>query len=123
MRNFYYEPQRFKNGNISIRFAPDEIAAIKAGTYSDIECLGWKLDAVDTELRGDEFCLSNYEMGCLAYCWGNDMAYLIRFAEIDELLMQRKTMKLHAFKPDDGDLEVMGIDRLTIYPARLEALL
>ena len=31
MKNFHYEGQRFKNGNLNIRFSPDEIADIKVG--------------------------------------------------------------------------------------------
>lgn len=120
MKNFYYEPRRFKNGNISIRFSPEEIAEIKVHKYSAIECLICKLDAVDTEIIGEEFCLSSYETGCYAYCWYNDMAYLIRFADIRFLLMEGKTMKLQAFCPDKEQLDSMGIERLTIYPQGIQ---
>ena len=55
MKNFYYEGQRFKNGNLTIRFSPDEIADIKAGKYSQIELLSEKLEKFDTYFIGDEY--------------------------------------------------------------------
>lgn len=105
MKNFYYEGQRFKNGNLNIRFSPDEIADIKAGKYSDIELLSWKLGAFDTIFIGEQYCLSNYTMGCTLYSYYVDKVFILDFSDIDSILMNGRTLKLYARKPEDEERE------------------
>lgn len=107
MKNFHYEGQRFKNGNLNIRFSPNEIADIKAGRYSDIELLSGKLGGFDTCLIGEEYCLSNYTMGCTLYSYYADKVFVLAFSDIDRVLMAGGTLKLYARKPDDEDREQM----------------
>ena len=96
---------RFRNGNMNIRFTSDEIAAVKSGRYSDIEVLSWILSELDCEFLGDEFCLSNYEMGCTIYSYYFDKAYLLRFTDIENVLMKGNALKLYAREPDENDRE------------------
>ena len=107
MKNFNYEGQRFKNGNLNIRFSPDEIADIKAGKYSDIELLSWKLEKFDTSFIGEEYCLSNYTMGCTLYSYYADKVFVLDFSDIASILMTGGTLKLYARKPDSEDREII----------------
>src|SRR5574344_693305 len=105
MKNFDYDGQRFKNGNLNIRFSPDEIVDIKAGTYSQIELLSWKLDNFDTYFIGEEYCLSNYAMGSTLYSYYSDKVFILDFSDIDSILMTGGTLKLYATEPTPEDRE------------------
>ena len=105
MKNFHYEGQRFKNGNLNIRFSPDEIADIKAGKYSQIELLSRKLETFDTAFIGEQYCLSNYTMACTLYTCYADKVFILDFSDIDSILMNGRTLKLYASKPIPEDLE------------------
>lgn len=107
MKDFYYEGTRFKNGNLNIRFSPDEIANIKAGKFSDIEVLSWKLEKFDTNFIGEQYCLSNYAMGCTLYSCYSDSVFILDFSDIEKYLMNGKTLKLYAHRPDAGDRETL----------------
>jgi hypothetical protein len=93
MKNFHYEGQRFKNGNLHIRFSPDEIADIKDGRYSQIELLSGKLETFDTYFIGEEYCLSNYAMGCTLYSYYDDKVFILDFSDIVSVLMEGGTLK------------------------------
>lgn len=108
MRSFYSEGQRFKNGNLNIRFSADEIAEIKSGKYSDIEMIAYKLEAFDSRFIGESYCLSNYESGATIYSWHDDCVYILNFSDIEAKLMQGKTLKLYARKPDENDREMIA---------------
>lgn len=98
---------RFHNGNMNLRFTQDEINQIKSGRVSDIEVLSWILDELDCEFLGDEFCLSNYEMGCLIYSHYFDKTYLLRFTDIENVLMKGNALKLYAREPGENDRELL----------------
>lgn len=100
MKLFYYESYRFKNGNLNIRFSPDEIQDIKAGKYSDIELLSQKLDSVDTYFIGEGYCLSNYEMGQTLYSYHDDKVFTLNLSDIANVLMTGGMLKLYANKPN-----------------------
>ena len=105
MKKFYYEGQRFKNGNLNIRFSPDEIADIKDGKCSGIELLSRKLADYDTYIIGEEYCLSNYAMGCTLYSCYADKVFTLDFSDIDSVLMEGSTLKLYATEPSPEDRE------------------
>ena len=107
MKSFYYEGQRFKNGNLNIRFSPDEIADIKAGKCSPIELLSWKLEAFDTTFIGEQYCLSNYTMGVTLYSYYSDNVFLLNLSDLDNVLMEGKTLKLYANKPTPENRETI----------------
>ena len=107
MKNFYYEGQRFKNGNLNIRFSPDEIQDINAGKRSQIELLSWKLAAFDTNFIGEQYCLSNYTMGVTLYSCYSDRVFILDFSDLDNILMEGRTLKLYATKPSQEDRETI----------------
>lgn len=107
MKNFYYEGQRFKNDNLNIRFSPDEIQDIKDGKYSKIELLSNKLAYFDTYFIGEEYCLSNYAMGCTLYNAYAAKVYTLKLSDVDSVLMAGRTLKLYARKPDNDEQKII----------------
>jgi len=112
MKNFYYEGQRFKNGNLNIRFSPEEIADIKSGKFSAPEVLGWKLSSFDSYFIGETYCLSNFATGHTVYNAYNDCIYIVNWADVDSVLMAGKTLKLYARTPDESDREIIESEGL-----------
>ena len=99
----YNEATRFKNGNIHVRFNKDTIDSIKAGHENNIVYLLWAVDEVDTYMIGEEFCLSNYDMGIRLYNCNQDKAYTVSYTEAEKL-MEGKTLILRAQKPTGDDM-------------------
>ena len=99
--------QQFENGNISIRFSKDAIEDIKSGKKSDIEILSSLLDRVDTCFIGEQFCISNFDMGVRGYNYHKDKAYTISFSEIDKKLMSSLSLKIFAEDPTEEDLKLI----------------
>lgn len=112
MKNFYYEGQRFKNGNLNIRFSPEEIQDIKAGKYSAVEVLSWKLENFDTSFIGEQYCISNYAICVTLYSYYSDNVFLLNLNDIDNVLMNGKTLKLYAATPLPEDREIMESEGL-----------
>ncbi len=102
-----YKAKRFKNGNINIRFSPDDIDLIKMGKVSDIEVLCWKLEDVDCYFIGESYCTSSYTTGATVYDSYNDNIFRLEFRGIDDL-MQGKAIKLYALVADDVDREILA---------------
>lgn len=99
--------RRYKNGNIDVRLEPDRLESIQNGRTSVIEELLWELDSVDTYAISDEYCLSNYDMGCTLYSCYADVIFILSFGEALETLPAGKTMKLYARTPDKYDREII----------------
>lgn len=99
----------FKNGNMNIHFTPEDIADIRAdriqnsGLYTLINALDW----ADCYFVGDSFSLGNFTMGQLIYNAHSDVCYILDMSDIDAVLMQGKTLKLYARKPDAEDREMI----------------
>ena len=108
MRRENYNIKEFKNGNLVIKFAPDEMEKLNAGRVSEIELLSWALDSLDCYIIGEEFCLSNYDMGCQVYNLQLDRLYIVSFTDIETKLKQGKSLKLYAYKPDSYDRELLA---------------
>ena len=103
MKNRFDEVKRFKNGNLNIRFFDENIQDCKTGKFSDIELLYFALENVDCYFIGEQFCLSNYTMGCYIYNYYNDCYYILNFSDLD-ILLQGKTLKLYARYDIDDDM-------------------
>lgn len=95
--------KEFENGNINIKLSVDAIANINAGKYSDIEVISWLLDGLDCYFIGEQFCLSNFDMGVSIYNCYSDLVYILAFSDIINKLMQNKTLKLYATTPTADD--------------------
>ena len=100
--------KEFKNGNINIHFTEEEIEEIsrddmQSGLYTLINALDW----ADCYMIGDSFCMSNFTMGQLIYNAYSDVCYILDLSDIDTVLMQGKTLKLYARKPDPEDREMI----------------
>ena len=107
MANRFDEARRFKNGNINIKWFNENIEDCKKGKFSDIELLSFSLENVDCYIIGEQFCLSNYAMGCLIYNAYMDCIYILNFNDLD-ILLQGKTLKLYAnFNIDDETRELI----------------
>lgn len=99
--------KEFQNGNMNIKFEPWGLENIRNGKFSDIELLNELLFWVDTYFIGDEFCLSNYDMGATLYNCNFDKIYIISFSDIDTVLKSGKTLKLYARTPDHDDRDFL----------------
>ncbi len=95
--------KEFNNGNINIKLDNGLIEDIKVGHVSVIEILSSVLDSLDCYLIGEEFCISNFDMGVLVYNVYSDKVYILSFGDIEDKLLKGQTMKLYARIPDDED--------------------
>lgn len=98
--------KQFNNGNINVKFDLN-------GVYkdeSDIVNLLWLFDSIDTYNIGDEFCLSNYDMGCMLYDCYSDLVFIVSFTELQNAFKTGKTLKLYARKPDNYDREAINAE-------------
>ena len=92
-------------GNLNIRFSDESIENIQKQKWSGIEVISWILDLVDTYFIGEEFCLSNFDMGAMLYSAYQDKVYILSFGSIYEKLMKGKVLKLYAAEPTKEDRE------------------
>ena len=103
MRREHKDIKEFKNGNISIRFSSENLESVTIGHVSPIEVLVWQLSELDCHLIGEEFCLSNYAMGCMIYNSYSDLVYIMNLNDIDKVLMKGKWLRLNGRKPTEDD--------------------
>ena len=100
--------KEFKNGNINIRFAPEEIAEINSDdTQSGLSALINALYWADCYMIGDSFCINNFTMGQLIYSAYSHVCYTLDLSDIDDILMQGRNLKLYAHKPDAEEMELI----------------
>lgn len=95
--------KEFKNGNMNIHFDIQDVYK----NESDVVNLLWLIDSHDTYNIGDEYCLSNYDMGMTLYNCRIDRVYIVSFTELAESFRTGKTLKLFAHIPDDYDRELI----------------
>ena len=99
--------KEFYNNNINIKLSSEYLEDIKNGRISDIEAVSYTLEEIDCYFVGEEFCLSNYDMGAMIYNCYSDRVYIISFSDIETILKAGKTLKLYARKPDRDDREFL----------------
>ena len=95
--------KEFKNGNMNIHFDIQDVYQDE----SDIVNLLWLIDSHDTYNIGDEYCLSNYDMGMTLYNVRTDKIFIVSFSELSESFKTGKTLKLYARIPDEYDRELI----------------
>lgn len=93
--------KQFKNGNMNVRFTPEEVERIKTGTLSGIETLLYCLEWYDTSLYSDEYCISNYATGVTFYNCHSDVFYEFNMNDLEKL-ENGKTVKLYARRLSDN---------------------
>ena len=91
----------YKNGNITIKFYPENVSNDQILELSEL--LFWN----DCYIIGDQFCLSNYDAGCLIYNTYSDLCYILSFSQLENAYKTGKTMRLYARVPDEYDRETI----------------
>ena len=94
VKNFWYEGRRFANGNLNIRFSPEEIEEVMDSQNAAIALVCNKLDAFDcTPVTGYPESLGNANWYLEFECAYNGMNY--RLLDLDLItLLTGKTVKL-----------------------------
>ena len=90
--------KRYKNGNMTFKAEKEELEK----PDQIFEDFLYSTTDFDLEILGDEFCISNYEMGMCLYSFYTDMKYIVPFSLIDEL-KEGKTIRLYGAKLDEQD--------------------
>ena len=90
------EIKRFKNGNMHIHLTNDTIADIKADKHET---------PLVRSLIGEQFCLSNYDMGIRLYSWYYGKCYTLAMGADVEDIMEGRTVILKAETPNEYDME------------------
>ena len=94
MKNFWYEGQRFANGNLNIRFSPEEIEGVMDSQNAAIELACKKLDAFDcTPVTGYPEPFGNANWYLEFECAYNGMNYSLTDHDLVTLL-NGKTAKM-----------------------------
>lgn len=96
--------KEYKNGNITIKF---DLSADCRKRCSELEVVSWLLDSLDTYIIGEEFCLSNYDAGCMLYNCHTDHVYILSFTALNTAYNDGSILRLYARKPDADDLETI----------------
>lgn len=95
--------KEFQNGNINLRF---DRTMIEEAQKDEILTLVSLLETLDCYFIGESYCLSNYETGHTVYNAYSDLVYIFAWSELEKLL-QGKTVKLYARKPNKTDREIL----------------
>lgn len=98
------EAIRFSNGNIHIHGGVDNTLH-----ESTLIQLLWELENVDTYLIGEEYCISNWDMGITVYSYYSDLVYTIAYSQLRRL-EEGKTLILKGMKPSEYDRELIAAE-------------
>jgi hypothetical protein len=91
------------NNDLVIEYDNDTVeAAAKDELLTFSEVLFW----LDTNIIGEEFCLSNFEMGIMLYNGYSDKCYIVSFTDLEKIKAGEKVV-LSAYDPDDDDREAI----------------
>ena len=87
------------NNDLVVQYDADTIQdAEKYEMLTFMDVLSW----MDTNVIGEEFCLSNYEMGIMLYNGWSDKCYVVSFTDLERIKAGGK-VTLHAYDPDEDD--------------------
>ena len=96
--------KEFKNGNINIKIDSDDMNEFKNDQYYILsELLFW----VDSYIVGEPFCLGNDCGAVYVYNVRRDCIYILSDYDIYQKLINGKTAKLYACKPDADQREML----------------
>lgn len=91
--------KRYKNGNFTAKMEKEDF-----NKESTLVNLIWELQDKDCSIFGEEYCISNYEMGLDMFCRYNGMIVRIPYGVLEDL-EKGKTIRLYAHFPDNWELE------------------
>lgn len=100
-----------RNGDIILKFSPNETADIRTGKLSEVEVISWLLESIDGTFIDESYCLSNYTMGATIYNYYLERCYVIDFSDVESILMKGYHLLLKARIPDNGEREMLEILR------------
>ena len=98
----------YKNHNLTIRLSADTLEDIKKDpliVLSDV--LSW----ADCSFIGETYCLNNWETGHTIYNCYSDRVYIFPWRYLDDI-MDGKTIRLYARKPDETENEILKGEEL-----------
>ena len=91
------------NNDLVIKYDDDTIQeAEKDEMMTFFEVLFW----MDTDIIGEEFCLSNFDMGIQLYNCHSDKCYIVSFTDLERIKAGEK-VTLYAYEPDEDDREAI----------------
>lgn len=91
------------NNDLVIKYNNDTIQAAEKDeilTFWDV--ISW----LDTNIIGEEFCLSNYDMGLMLYNCYSDKCYIVSFTDLERIKAGKK-VTLSAYDPGEDDREAI----------------
>ena len=92
------------NNDLVIEYDDDTIQeAEKDEILTFMDVLTW----MDTDIIGEEFCLSNFDMGIQLYNCHSDKCYIVSFTDLERIKAGEK-VTLHAYDPDEDDREAIA---------------
>jgi hypothetical protein len=97
--------REYGNCNITYKPSREDMETATMHHCSNLEVFLDNLFWLDTYVIGEEFCLSNYDSGCLLYNCYSDVTYILSFTELDDCFRTGKTLRLYARKIDDDTRE------------------
>lgn len=95
--------REYKNGNITIKYDPETIAAAKRDPVLIVSDV---LSQIDCYFFGETYCLSNFETGHSVYNCYSDVVYIFPWRLLEDL-QNGKTIKIYARRPDECDRELL----------------
>ena len=91
------------NNDLVIKYDNDTIQEAEKDEMLTFSEVIWCLD---TNIIGDAFCLSNYEMGIMLYNGYSDKCYIVSYTDLEKIKAGEK-VTLSAYDPDDYDREAI----------------
>lgn len=91
------------NNDLVIEYDADTIQdAAKDDLLTFWDVISW----MDTNIIGEEFCISNYEMGLMLYNDYSDKCYIVSFTDLERIKAGEK-VTLSAYDPGEDDREAI----------------
>ncbi len=101
----------FKNGNINVKLDKETLENIGKGDLGALFCaLDGALLWLDCEFYGEDYCISNYDMGTALFNSHNGKVYEVSHSDLLGVLGEGKTLKLYAHEPNEWDKEWLARD-------------
>ena len=92
------------NNDLVIEYNND---TIKEAEKDEMLTFSGVLFWMDTDIIGEEFCLSNYEMGIMLYNGYSDKCYIVTFTDLERIKAGEK-VTLSAYEPSEDDRKAIA---------------